>query len=115
MLDIVELEFAGYGDRHLGWVEVARVRYVHLVIFHAQLYTSSVVVAKRPYGSHNADCLRLRIGYALPYNGQSALFRSLDHFDVSRVVLVYSVRVFDKRTATSGGQQRPTYTWRRVG
>lgn len=87
----MELELAWYGDGDFGRVEVARVRDVHLIIFHAQLCTCSVVVAKRPYGCHDAHCSCLRVSDAFPYNGDPALFGNLNHLDVSGVVLVDSM------------------------
>jgi hypothetical protein len=49
MLHVVKFQLARYCNRDLGGREVARVRDVHLIVFHTKLHPYRVVIAEYPY------------------------------------------------------------------
>lgn len=102
---IVESQLARHGNGDFGRRKVARVRNVHVAVFHAELDTGLVVVGKNPDGCDYADKARLVVRHTLTHYGDAACIGDVHHFHVLRIVAVDAMRVLDGLTAAGQSGQ----------
>lgn len=91
---IIESELAGDGDGDFGGGKVACVGNVHVFVLHAEFHADLGVIAEDPNGGYDTDGSGFWVSDAFAYYGYAAVGADGDHFNVSGVVAVDTVRVF---------------------
>lgn len=91
---VVESKLAGDSDGDFGRGKVACVGNVHVLVLHAELHPDLGIIAEDPDRDYDADSSGFRVGDAFAYYGYAAVGTDGDHLNVSRIVMVNTVRVF---------------------